>query len=490
MRRLLFIVVLGVWFALLTVLVRRMWPASVSPESAKLAVQDRVADEEWMGVYYQQQKIGYTRTSFTPDANGFAFAETSLLRLTVLDTPQTVRTRISGHAHPDCTLRDVDFELSSGAGNLKAHGVVDGHQLRLTLHTGQESTEQNLPLTEPLYLPSTLRASLRGVALHPGKQLTVAAFDPTTLKNDRMTLSVQQLEHVPHASDQVQAWRVVEEFHGITTTAWIDASGSVLREEGPMGFVLIRESADQALHEGWDNTGTVLDLVASAAVPVAQPIAAPRQRQTLSLRLSGIPLDRVPSDDEQSRHGAILTITRRPLRSSDTYELPYHGDQSSELAATAFVQSDHPRIRTLAHQIVGNEHDAQRAAGRLNDWVFDYLKKVPTVSIPNALQVLDMGQGDCNEHAVLLAALGRAAGIPTRMIAGAVYLNSAFFYHAWDEVWLGRWVSVDPALHQFPADATHIKFAVGGPEEQMAMMGIIGRLGVEVVSEASAAPTQ
>jgi hypothetical protein len=97
-----------------------------------------------------------------------------------------------------------------------------------------------------------------------------------------------------------------------------------------------------------------------------------------------------------------------------------------------------------------------------------------------------MGEGDCNEHAVLLAALGRAAGLPTRVVAGTVYLDGAFYYHAWCEVWVGRWVSIDPTFHQFPADATHIKFVVGGPEEHMAMMAIIGRLGIEVLDSGGA----
>ena len=137
----------------------------------------------------------------------------------------------------------------------------------------------------------------------------------------------------------------------------------------------------------------------------------------------------------------------------------------------------------MAREILGDERDAKRAAVRLNDWVYGHLRKVPTISIPNALQVLDMGEGDCNEHATLLAALGRAAGLPTRVVAGAVYLDGAFLYHAWCEIWLGRWVSIDPAFHQFPADATHVKFVNGDMDEQVAMLGIIGRLGIEVIAD-------
>src|SRR5262249_2840047 len=153
-----------------------------------------------------------------------------------------------------------------------------------------------------------------------------------------------------------------------------------------------------------------------------------------------------------------------------------------------FLQTQHPRVQAAAHDAVGDVRDARDAALRLNDWVYGHLRKVPTVSIPNALQVLEMGAGDCNEHAVLFAAMSRAVGLPARLIAGTVYLDGAFYYHAWCEVWLGRWVSIDPTFHQFPADATHIKFVVGGPDEQLALLDIIGRLRIEVLDGSRGEP--
>ena len=82
---------------------------------------------------------------------------------------------------------------------------------------------------------------------------------------------------------------------------------------------------------------------------------------------------------------------------------------------------------------------------------------------------------------MLFTALARAAGIPSRVAAGVVYMEGAFYYHAWSEVWLGQWVAVDPVLNQFPADATHIKFIQGGPEEHMALLKIIGQVRMEVI---------
>ena len=94
-----------------------------------------------------------------------------------------------------------------------------------------------------------------------------------------------------------------------------------------------------------------------------------------------------------------------------------------------------------------------------------------------------MKAGDCNEHAVLFAGLARAAGLPTRIVAGTVYLDGRFLYHAWNEVWVDhRWVSIDSALNQFPADVTHIKFLEGGPEAHVALVSLIGRLRLDIIS--------
>jgi transglutaminase-like putative cysteine protease len=45
----------------------------------------------------------------------------------------------------------------------------------------------------------------------------------------------------------------------------------------------------------------------------------------------------------------------------------------------------------------------------------------------------------------------RAAGVPARVVAGIAYANDGFYYHAWNEVWLDRWVSVDAVFDQMPA---------------------------------------
>jgi transglutaminase-like putative cysteine protease len=153
----------------------------------------------------------------------------------------------------------------------------------------------------------------------------------------------------------------------------------------------------------------------------------------------------------------------------------------AELESTPLIQSDDPRIVETARRIADGATDPVVVAQRLNDWVYRALDKDVTLSVPSALQVLDARSGDCNEHTVLYVALARALGLPTRTAVGLVHINDSFYYHAWPEVWLGEWVAVDPTLGQFPADASHLRFLVGGLARQVELIRLIGRLQLEVI---------
>ena len=113
------------------------------------------------------------------------------------------------------------------------------------------------------------------------------------------------------------------------------------------------------------------------------------------------------------------------------------------------------------------------------------LTQEPSLTVPSARDVLRARRGDCNEHAVLVAALLRAAGLPARLVAGAVYAGDGFYYHAWDELWLGRWVSADAVFAQLPVDATHVKLVDGGPERQVELAAVLGRLAFATVGAGS-----
>jgi transglutaminase-like putative cysteine protease len=73
-------------------------------------------------------------------------------------------------------------------------------------------------------------------------------------------------------------------------------------------------------------------------------------------------------------------------------------------------------------------------------------------------------------------ALARALGLPARENAGLVYVDRSFYYHAWPEVYVGEWITLDPVFNQLPADATHIRFVTGGVDRQVELLRVMGKL--------------
>jgi transglutaminase-like putative cysteine protease len=213
----------------------------------------------------------------------------------------------------------------------------------------------------------------------------------------------------------------------------------------------------------------------------SDPIKESSKVTYLRARLKGVSLQGFQLDnDRQTLTGDVIEIRKKDF--SAAYRLPYSGKELAEyLLPNALIQSDDKKIVNQAAKILSKEKNAHEAAKKLNEWVYAALTKKPVVSIPSALDVLERREGDCNEHTALYTALARASGIPTRMAAGIVYMENGFYYHAWPEVWVGRWMPVDPTFNQFPADATHIRFATGNLDRQTDIVKLVGKLKVEVL---------
>ena len=147
------------------------------------------------------------------------------------------------------------------------------------------------------------------------------------------------------------------------------------------------------------------------------------------------------------------------------------------LGATEQVQSDHPRIRSLAGELtkgVATEFDAVQ---RLISWVVDHVSYVSPPLQYDAVYALESGKGNCQNFSHLSAALLRASGIPVRIIngitlnrpldvawqQGVMTLKMGQGRHSWIEVWfpdLG-WVPFDPQNSVLFVSSRFIRVEVG-----------------------------
>lgn len=486
MRRVFTLGIVASWVLLLALLIRKQAPTELAA-SAPLPTVAIGARDEWFGVYKDDRKIGHAHRVVTPREGGYAFSEDSTVTLGMLGTVQTLRSSLSAETDAQFALRKFRFVLETPATTFTADGTSDDRTLRARYGPRGQEADLVLPLSEPIALPSTLRPRVLAENPPAGTRYTLPVFSPMTASREPLTIVVEGAERLRTRDGTVETTRIAEEHQSVRTRAWIDAAGDVVREEAALGFTLEREPRAVAL-AGVD--GKPVDLVVATGIPLTGALSAlaePRALTALTMRVTGDAAPTIPDAPPRQARAADLLRIRMEAMPSDV-PAPVTADTDGgaarrALAASPFVESDDPAIRAEAERIAGDATDPRSVARRLVAWVHEAVEKAPSVTVPSAREVLASRRGDCNEHAVLLAALARAAGIPARVIAGAVYANDGFYYHAWNELWLGAWVSADAVFDQIPADATHVKLIEGGLEQQMALAGIIGRLAFAVVEE-------
>jgi transglutaminase-like putative cysteine protease len=480
MRHLGTIVLVLLWLGLMGTLVRRERAAGGVDASTLSTPVDPggPADAlEWFGVYQRDRKVGYSRRAEHRVADGWVLEDESRLVLAMLGEPQAVTTTLYAETDRSFGLRRFRFLLVSPAGTFAASGTSDGMTLEVRYGPEGRNETVTLPLTEPVHLASTLRPRLAAAWPEPGARFTHQVFNPTSLRQEPVRVLVEGRETI----DGVETLRIVEEAQGLESRAWIDRRGRAVREQGALGFVVRRESAEVARSGVGD--GAFVDLVATTRVPFDGTIADPRNLEHLVMRITGEAAERVPDSPPRQRvTGDVLRITREDPRRVDAAPA---GDLDRYRGPSPFVESDDPAIVARARAIVGDATAAADKVRRVLDWVIANVEREPSLTIPSARDVLRTRRGDCNEHAVLVAALVRAAGVPARIVAGLAYAGDGFYYHAWNEVWLDGWVSADAVFDQMPVDATHVKLLEGGPERHVGLAEIVGRLGLTRLEDAT-----
>lgn len=107
------------------------------------------------------------------------------------------------------------------------------------------------------------------------------------------------------------------------------------------------------------------------------------------------------------------------------------------LGPSPYIESDDPRIREAARQVVGEKTLAWEQAEAIFDWVRDKVEYRFDRNIKGARQALDDGFGDCEELTSLFVAMCRAAGIPARAVWVPGHCYPEFYLE--DEQGQGHW---------------------------------------------------
>ncbi len=455
-----------------TYLTQRNAAARPALTAASVEAAESIDGSAWMAILYQGKRIGWSHTTRARHPEGETVDEEVTLRMTLMGQARDVQTRQRLELDREGTLKTFEFRMQSKPTEIRVQGRQEKGALAITLYSAGVTETLRFDTPEPIVMSGALPRSLVRGGLAVGKTFTRSFFDPSIMRPSTMTVKVEAKEEWKIGARTLDVYKLAQTFNGLESTTWIDADGTIYREESPTGFSSFRTTREDAMKLG---DGPSLDLIAAASVPVENPIANPREVRKVVLRLEGVELDGFDLDGgEQTLEGNRLTIDRNA-------KVPASIAPEAWLKSEPLLQVDDPQIRAAMREATGGLADKAEASRRLLRWVYANLEKTSTVSLPSALEVLRTRQGDCNEHAILYTALARASQIPSRIASGVVALDERFYYHAWTEIHLdGRWQAVDPVFGQYPADATHIRFVVGGLDRQAELMRVIGRLKIKV----------
>jgi hypothetical protein len=474
-----------VWLVLFALLLKRDYFVETIDidESAAIARAER---EEYQGIYFHDRKIGYVASTFEPlDDGRLKLDQRGRMTLNVAGGRHTIDLRLNAVITADSRLQDFSFSFLSPYYRMQASGQVDGSTVRFRLDTASTTITDTVRLPAPPLLSTSRRSYLLRQGIREGEKVRIPWFDPLSLAGKESIIEYRGRDkELIHGRVQ-NLHLFVENVAGARVSSWLDDQGDVLKEESPAGFVFLKEAKFKALAENEESP----ELLAAVAAKLTGTMPALDGLGQMRYRLT-FPDDggfRLNSGRQRFADG-ILAISREPLPAMDSPPARCQ-DAAPGLAATRMVQADDPKITAMAGEITAGKTSSLEKIRAIAGWVHGNLEKRPVLGLPDALTVLDSRMGDCNEHAVLFAALARAAGIPCRIVAGVSYLRDAFYYHAWNEVCVGgQWISVDTTTNQLPADLGHIAFVEGEFRDQVRIGALLGQLTIEPLPPEPATP--
>ncbi|HET9474378.1 MAG TPA: transglutaminase-like domain-containing protein [Steroidobacteraceae bacterium] len=422
--------------------------------------------QRWQVVSANGIKVGHALVTRT--VNDSNVTESERIEIHLGKTNRRVRYRmvVETESAPDGALRRVSREVQTSEGHSRVQARVVGDALEITHGLGRAQTTVRLPgLAQGLQADEAARKWLAAVGRGEGRDpLVYRSWDPVKLE-------VVDVELVRSSLATGDVDRRVRSSRGTTGSLLrADASGDIVLESMALGsFQLTRQDATEQQARARDQ---VFDHIAPLLQKSPYRIPSRDMQAKIRYRFESAGGDNprtaieLPAGAGQRtwKDGAAIWLQVCANCPLDAAELA-PDERRRALESTQWLESADPQIVRRALRVAGNRSDAARMR-RLTEFVRGHMgNQFDMLGYGTALEALRSRRGDCTEFAVLLAALGRAAGVPTRIAIGRVYARHfeghrhVFVPHAWVQAWTGTgWESFDAAIGSF--DSTHLAFAV------------------------------
>lgn len=458
---------------------------------------------EWMALLLEGQKTGHLRSVRTVYPDRVVHEQT--VHITIKRSGVSIAmTTIEGSTETRDGKPLAFFARQQiGGGEMLIEGVVENGIATVTTDSGGSLQTQQFPWPEGAMLSEALRIATLKHGLEPDSRFTAKVFIPSSLQATEVEVIIGEPETVDLFGVEMELTRTEQVMDlGQTTTtavAWVneDLVPKKMRFS-IMGMSLETIACPERCATAMEEPAEFFTQ-AFARSPDDLDNAALATGITYEISPKGDADLHFPQSDEQwveLLDDGSFRIRIQPVRAA-TNSSPFEDpDPDPFLGQTRWLQTDAPEIARLADEARGNATAPDQIMQRLERFVRDYVSdKNLSVGYATALETARNRSGDCTEHALLLAALGRASGIPTRIATGVAYVDrwlgaeDVFVPHAWTQALIdGRWVSYDAALGGFDAGHIALSYGNGDPWDFYDGVNTLGNFEITSVTAAPVAP--
>lgn len=477
--------------------------------SGTVRAEQAQVEKQYYAIYLGPAKLGYMKTTRTVTSKTVTttvklkfsirrdkFAMSIMVYTKEVETPD-------GKPLSFRTIQDLAGSRQETRGEILPDGLC-----KITTNIGGQKKEKSLSWPKGALLSEGMRLLMLKKGFTPGTRYDALSFDPESAATQTVSVAVGPKEKIDLLGRITELQKITQTFlvggSAMNMITYIDKDTNVEKMIiGMMGMEMSIVACDSAFAMShYDNDVDFLKKLAVTA-PQDIPCDAKKIKYTIAA-VGGKELDfpRVAGQTVKRNGDGFYEITAESVKMPKGAKFPYKGHSATAMNAlspSTYIQSEAPEIKKLSEKAVGNAKDAAQAVRNIQNFVRKYIKRKDlSVGFASALEVARSRTGDCTEHAMLSAALCRAAGIPARVVMGVAYVDqwlnykNVFLGHAWVLAYVGdKWVQLDAAVPS--SAATRIILAVDddncGPNQFFSIINLLGYFKITQVDIEDPAPS-
>ena len=474
------IAILLIWLALSGMLLYREY-VGVSFNDSMAAQSAFGSEKAWYDIYIGNDKTGLASTIMEKAGNDIIIRHER--RVKVLKGGEKAELVEKLKCLCDKALSIRSFEYTSnikGERGIRATGDVDRDEITFILESPEKrKTYKTFTGEKKFYLPVTIIPAIQSEHKPVNQPFTVPLLNLADLRIRDVKVVLEEIRPINFNGNVVSIYKYMVG----NMVVWCNTKGYIIKEEGPQGLTLYGEPEAVAKDP---KSRPLLDYTDIPFFRSNRYISDTTALKTLRVKISGFRLNPgLYKNSGVTLRNSILIIRKRgsgDIRKA-SWRLPYKKTQMGKyVSADRWVRSDYEPLNNTGRIYArSNNDDAYALTEYLTSYVFNLVRPFPVFALRDSKAILKSLYGNYIEKTLMFASYARAAGLPTRLVGGLVYMNGYFYFQTWPEVWFGKWTPVDPSLYQFPADVTHIPLVGGTLEDIVSITDKLKDIKIEIL---------